>query len=120
MILTADKGVALVVLNTEDYIKKAEDLLNQNTYRVSTADPTMRLKTKMINLLKTIKSKGGISEELYKKLYPHRGWVTQILWASKVTQAWDATKAHSVQHWGCHLSNLKRSGKDPQAPGGKV
>ena len=59
MILTADKGVALVVLNTEDYIKKAEDLLNQNTYRVLTADPTMRLKTKMINLLKTIKSKGG-------------------------------------------------------------
>ena len=37
MILTADKGVALVVLNTEDYIKKAEDLLNQNTYRVLTS-----------------------------------------------------------------------------------
>ena len=70
MILTADKGVALVVLNTEDYIKKAEDLLSQKTYRVLTADPTMRLKTKMINLLKTIKSKGGISEELYKRLYP--------------------------------------------------
>ena len=70
MILTTDKGVALVVLNTEDYIKKAEDLLNQNTYKVLTADPTMRLKTKMIKLLKTIKSKEGISEELYKKLYP--------------------------------------------------
>ena len=72
MILTTDKGVALVVLNTEDYRKKAEDLLNQNTYRVLTADPTMRLKNKMINLLKSIKSKGGISEELYKRLYPTR------------------------------------------------
>ena len=70
MILTADKGVALVVLNTEDYIKKAEELLNQNTYRVLTTEPTMRLKNKMINLLKSIKSKGGISEELYKRLYP--------------------------------------------------
>ena len=70
MILTADKGVALVVLNTEDYKKKAEDLLNQNTYRVLTSDPTMRLKNKMINLLKSIKSKGGITEELYKRLYP--------------------------------------------------
>ena len=70
MILTADKGVVLVVLNTEDYIKKAEDLLNQNTYRVLTSAPTMRLKNKMINLLKSIKSKGGISEELYKRLYP--------------------------------------------------
>ena len=70
MILTADKGVTLVVLNTEDYIKKAEDLLNKNTYRVLTSDPTMRLKNKMINLLKSIKSKGGISEELYRRLYP--------------------------------------------------
>ena len=35
MILTTDKGVALVVLNTEDYIKKAEDLLNQNTYSLN-------------------------------------------------------------------------------------
>ena len=70
MILTADKGVALVVLNTEDYIKKAEDLLNQNTYRVLTSDPTMKFKNKMINLLKAIKSKGGITEELYRRLYP--------------------------------------------------
>ena len=70
MILTADKGVALVVLNTEDYLKKAEDLLNQNTYRALTSDPTMRLKNKMINLLKTIRSKGGLSEEMYRRLYP--------------------------------------------------
>ena len=64
--------MVLVVLNTEDYKKKAEDLLNQNTYRALTSDPTMRLKNKMINLLKYIKSKGGITEELYKKLYPTR------------------------------------------------
>ena len=70
MVLTADKGVALVVLNTEDYLKKAEDLLKQNTYRALTSDPTMRLKNKMINLLKTIKSKGGLSEDLYRRLYP--------------------------------------------------
>ena len=36
MVLTADKGVALVVMNTEDYKKKAEELLNQNTYRALT------------------------------------------------------------------------------------
>ena len=70
MILTADKGVALVVLNTEDYLKKAEELLNQNTYRALTSHPTMRLKNKLINLLKSIKSKGGITEELYRRLYP--------------------------------------------------
>ena len=70
MVLTADKGVALVVMNTEDYKKKAEELLDQNTYRAITSDPTMRLKNKMINMLKSIKTKGGMSEELYKRFYP--------------------------------------------------
>ena len=57
-------------MTTVDYLKKAEDLLNQNTYRALTSDPTMRLKNKMINLLKTIRSKGGLSEEMYRRLYP--------------------------------------------------
>ena len=70
MVLIADKGVVLVVLNTEDYKKKAEELLSQNTYRALTSDPTMRLKNKMISILKSIKSEGGITEELYKRLYP--------------------------------------------------
>ena len=39
MVLTADKGVALVVMNTEDYKKEAEELLNQNTYRAITSVP---------------------------------------------------------------------------------
>ena len=70
MVLTADKGMTLVVMNTEDYKKKAEELLNQNTYRAITSDPTMRLKNKMISMLKSIKVKGDMSEELYKRLYP--------------------------------------------------
>ena len=70
MILTADKGVVLVVLNTEDYNKKAEDLLNQNTYRVLTSDPTMKLKNKMINLLKSIKSKWGIKKSCIEGYTP--------------------------------------------------
>ena len=70
IVLTADKGVALVVMNTEDYKKKTEELLNQNTYRAITSDPTMRLKNKLISMLKSIKTKGGMSEELYRRLYP--------------------------------------------------
>ena len=70
IVLTADKGVALVVMNTEDYKKKAEELLNQNTYRAISSDPTMRLKNKLISMLRSIKAKGGIQEELYRKLYP--------------------------------------------------
>ena len=66
MVLTADKGVALVIMNTEDYKKKAEDLMNHHTYRSITSDPTMRLKNKLITLLKSIKAKGGMKERYTK------------------------------------------------------
>ena len=62
--------VALVVMNKEDYIKMAEDLLNQPTYKLIPADSTNRQKTKLINLLKNIKAEGGINEETYKRMYP--------------------------------------------------
>ena len=70
IILTTDKGVSMVVLDKEDYIKKSEDLLKQNTYRELVADPTNKYKNKLINLLKTIKSEGGMNNNTYKRLYP--------------------------------------------------
>ena len=70
MILTAHKGVSLVVMNTEDYIKKAGDLLNQPTCKSIPTDLTTRYKNKLITLLKTIKAEGGISEAVYRRLYP--------------------------------------------------
>ena len=39
IILTANKGVSMVVMDKKDYIKKSEDLLKQNTYRELVADP---------------------------------------------------------------------------------
>ena len=69
MILTADKGVALVVMNKENYIRKAEDLLTQPTYKLIPAVPTNKQKTKLINLLKNIKAEGSINEETYMIMY---------------------------------------------------
>ena len=68
IILTADKGVSLVVMNNEDYIKKDEELLNEPTYRTISSDPTTKYKNKLINLLKTIKTEGGMDEALYRRL----------------------------------------------------
>ena len=56
MALTADKGVALVVMDTADYKKKAEDLLQQPTYLPIPTDPTSKYKIKLINMLKSIKA----------------------------------------------------------------
>ena len=42
--LTADKGVAMVVMDKEDYIQKAESLLAQLAYRTIDRDPTSQTK----------------------------------------------------------------------------
>ena len=70
VILTANKGVSMVVMEKKEYIKKSEDLLNQSTYMALTTDPTNKCKNKLINLLKTIKAEGGIDNNIYKRLYP--------------------------------------------------
>ena len=40
IILTTDKGVALVIMEKNDYIQKAEELLNTTTYKKIPEDPT--------------------------------------------------------------------------------
>ena len=49
----------MVVLNKEDYIKKAKHLLNQPTYKKMTEDPTSKQKARLIKLLKNIKAEGA-------------------------------------------------------------
>ena len=70
LILTADKGVALVVIDKQEYIKKAEDLLQESSYKKITDDPTAKLKNKLISILKKIKADGGLKDDLYRRLYP--------------------------------------------------
>ena len=49
IVLTADKGVATVIMDRQDYINKANSLLNQNTYRSIPQDPTNTIKNKLIS-----------------------------------------------------------------------
>ena len=44
IVLTADKGVAMVIMDRQDYLNKANSLLNQNTYRPIPRDPTNSIK----------------------------------------------------------------------------
>ena len=62
VVLTADKGLAMVIMDKEDYTNKANTLLLKK-------DPTSNLKNKLISLLKDIKQTGGLSTK-YKQLYP--------------------------------------------------
>ena len=57
IILTVDKGIVLVVMDISDYIKKENELLQDpNTYRTILSDPTNKLKNKLINKLRKIKT----------------------------------------------------------------
>ena len=70
IVLTADKGVAMVIMDKQDYINKANQLLNQNTYKSIAKDPTYSIKNKLINILKRVKTKTGLDSNTYKSMYP--------------------------------------------------
>ena len=70
IVLTADKGVAMVIMDRQDYLSKANTLLNQNTYRSIPWDPTNTIKNKLINILKRVKSQTGLGNHIYKAMYP--------------------------------------------------
>ena len=60
----------MVVMDKQDYINKANQLLNQNTYKVISKDPTTTIKNKLINILKVIKTKTGLGSYSCKAMYP--------------------------------------------------
>ena len=84
MVLTTDKGVSLVVIDTADYKKKAEELLQQPTYQPIPTDPTSKYKNRLINMLKSIKAEGGISEAVYKRLYQTEAGSLKFYGLSKI------------------------------------
>ena len=70
MVLTLDKGVAMVVIVKEDYIQKASNLLEQSMYKTIDSDPTNSIKAKFIQILRRLKRETGMDEGMYKAMYP--------------------------------------------------
>ena len=69
IILTADKGVTMVVLDREDY-NKARDLLNTPAYKEIPKNPTNKIKAQLITKLRRIKKDRKLDEDTYKTMYP--------------------------------------------------
>ena len=71
VILPADKGRTMVILNKQDYQSKVKTLLDDtNTYEKLTSDPTRSIKNKLIQILKDWRREGRIPDSLYSQLYP--------------------------------------------------
>ena len=84
MVLTADKGVAMVIMYKQDYMDKALSLLTDtNIYRTINKDLSTKLRNQLIKTLKDIKQAGGFND--YKKVYPTSA-VPHILWLPKASQ----------------------------------
>ena len=69
IVLTVDKGVAMVVMDRKDYITKVSNLIAQPAYRTINRDPTNKLKDKLITLLRK-KRETGLEDNIYKYMYP--------------------------------------------------
>ena len=70
VVLTADKGVAMVIIDREDYNSKAQELLNSPAYRSLPRDPTNKIKTQLITKLRKIKKDRNLDEGTYRAMYP--------------------------------------------------
>ena len=70
VILTVDKGVAMVVMDKEEYVSKAQELLAQPAYRSIPSDPTNKIKAQLFTKLRRIKRENNLDEGIYKAMYP--------------------------------------------------
>ena len=57
-------------MDKEDYIRKAEKLLEQLAYRTIVRDPTNKIKARLITKLRKIKKETRLDEGMYKVMYP--------------------------------------------------
>ena len=70
IVLTAEEGVAMVIMDRQDYIIKFNNLLNQPTYRTIPQDPPYTIKNKLISILQRVKNQTDLDSVTYKSMYP--------------------------------------------------
>ena len=58
----------MVIIDRQDYINKANQLLNQSTYRSVPREPTGTIKNKLISILKRVKNQTGLNSLTYKSM----------------------------------------------------
>ena len=92
----------MVEMDREDYIRKAEELLDQPAYKPIPTDPITKYKNKLISLLKAIKTEGGINEVIYRRLYPTGAGSPKFYGLPKDTKK-GCQSDHSIQHRGCDI-----------------
>ena len=60
----------MVIMDRQDYINKANSLLNQNAYRSISQNPTNTIKNKLFSILKRVTNQTGLDSLTFKSMYP--------------------------------------------------
>ena len=60
----------MIIMDRQGYINKANNLLNQNTYRSIPGDPINTIKNKLISILKGVKNQIWLDRNTYMSMYP--------------------------------------------------
>ena len=67
--MCADKGNATVIMDREDYTKKARDIIEYHPFERVKRDPTRKLEREVNKCLWDLHQKGHILRPLYNKLH---------------------------------------------------
>ena len=85
IIVPADKGKCLVVMDKDEYVRKMEMKLSDiNTYRKNDDDPTIRIKKELATKLKEIHDSKDIDYATYMRLYPSRTQIPRMYGQPKI------------------------------------
>ena len=102
IILTADNGITMVVMDRQEYIDKANNLLAQLDYRPIPHDPTNKIKAKLITILRKVKKKSGLDDSTNKYMYPTGCSAPKFYGLPKIYKPY-TPKAFSVQQRISHI-----------------
>ena len=84
MVLTADKGMAMVVMDRLDYQEKVEGLLTSNANKTISTDPTNKPKIQLIQKLRGIERETKMDEGTYRTMYPTSCTAPRFYWLPKI------------------------------------
>ena len=86
VILPADKGKCLVIMDNTEYIQKMEDKLkDETTYKGITEDPSKEIQTNINKLLIEIREKGELKNDaLFYKLRPTKTLIPRMYGQPKI------------------------------------
>ena len=85
LVLPADKGKCLVVMDTKEYIRKMEEKLSdETTYKKIEKDPTEEIKTAISSHLNKIKEEGQIDNKTFYKLFPTKARIPRMYGQPKI------------------------------------